>query len=114
MSLIQGGARPQKAAAGTINSDEGAHDEVWQVRQDRRTFLQRWAALALGLADRTVAGRPAEGETMAKTASEGVTLFLCGDLMLGRGIDQVLPSPGDPQLYEPYVHSALGYLALCT
>jgi poly-gamma-glutamate capsule biosynthesis protein CapA/YwtB (metallophosphatase superfamily) len=82
------------------------------VRQDRRTFLQRWAALALGLADRTVAGRPAEGETMAKTASGGVTLFLCGDLMLGRGIDQALPHPGDPQLYEPYLRSALGYLAL--
>ena len=49
---------------------------------------------------------------MAKRTSEGVTLFLCGDLMLGRGIDQVLPNPGDPQLYEPYVPSALGYLAL--
>jgi poly-gamma-glutamate synthesis protein (capsule biosynthesis protein) len=23
-----------------------------------------------------------------------VTLFLCGDVMLGRGIDQVLPHPG--------------------
>ena len=49
---------------------------------------------------------------MTKPTSEGVTLFLCGDLMLGRGIDQVLPSPGDPRLYEPYVRSALGYLAL--
>ena len=82
------------------------------MRPDRRTFLQRWAALALGLAGRTVAGWEAEGGAMAKPTSEGVTLFLCGDLMLGRGIDQVLPSPGDPQLYEPYVHSALGYLAL--
>jgi poly-gamma-glutamate synthesis protein (capsule biosynthesis protein) len=44
--------------------------------------------------------------------SKDVGLFLCGDVMLGRGIDQVLPSPGDPRLYEPYVRSALGYVAL--
>jgi poly-gamma-glutamate capsule biosynthesis protein CapA/YwtB (metallophosphatase superfamily) len=41
-----------------------------------------------------------------------VTLFLCGDVMLGRGIDQVLPHPSLPQLYEPYVRSALGYVEL--
>jgi poly-gamma-glutamate synthesis protein (capsule biosynthesis protein) len=42
----------------------------------------------------------------------GVTFFLCGDVMLGRGIDQLLPHPGAPQLYEPYVRSALGYVEL--
>jgi poly-gamma-glutamate capsule biosynthesis protein CapA/YwtB (metallophosphatase superfamily) len=26
-----------------------------------------------------------------------VTLFLCGDVMLGRGVDQILPHPGDPR-----------------
>jgi poly-gamma-glutamate capsule biosynthesis protein CapA/YwtB (metallophosphatase superfamily) len=29
-----------------------------------------------------------------------VTLFLCGDVMLGRGVDQVLPHPEDPELRE--------------
>lgn len=43
---------------------------------------------------------------------EDNTLFLCGDVMLGRGIDQILPSPGDPRLYEPYVRDALDYVAL--
>jgi poly-gamma-glutamate capsule biosynthesis protein CapA/YwtB (metallophosphatase superfamily) len=38
------------------------------------------------------------------------TLFLCGDVMTGRGIDQVLPHPGDPTLHEPYLKSALGYV----
>ena len=33
-------------------------------------------------------------------ASGLVTLFVCGDVMLGRGVDQVLPHPGDPQLRE--------------
>ena len=39
-------------------------------------------------------------------------LFLCGDVMTGRGIDQVLPHPGDPTLYEPYMTSARGYVEL--
>lgn len=41
-----------------------------------------------------------------------VTLFLCGDVMTGRGIDQILPHPGKPHLYESYVRSALGYVEL--
>lgn len=39
-------------------------------------------------------------------------LFLCGDVMTGRGIDQALPHPLNPVLYEPYVHDARDYLAL--
>jgi poly-gamma-glutamate capsule biosynthesis protein CapA/YwtB (metallophosphatase superfamily) len=41
-----------------------------------------------------------------------VTLFLCGDVMTGRGIDQVLPHAGNPQLHESYVESALSYVEL--
>lgn len=41
-----------------------------------------------------------------------VTLFLCGDVMTGRGIDQMLPYPGDPRLYEPAVDSATTYVEL--
>jgi poly-gamma-glutamate synthesis protein (capsule biosynthesis protein) len=40
------------------------------------------------------------------------TLFLCGDVMTGRGIDQILPRPGDPAIREPYMDSALGYVQL--
>lgn len=40
------------------------------------------------------------------------SLFLCGDVMTGRGIDQVLPHPGDPILHERYMKSAVGYVAL--
>lgn len=39
-------------------------------------------------------------------------LFLCGDVMLGRGIDQVLPHPCDPTLHENFIHSALDYVRL--
>ncbi len=41
-----------------------------------------------------------------------VQLFLCGDVMTGRGIDQIQLSPGKPLLHESYVHSALDYVAL--
>ena len=39
-------------------------------------------------------------------------LFLCGDVMLGLGIDQILPQPCDPALHEDYVQSALEYVQL--
>lgn len=39
-----------------------------------------------------------------------ISLFLCGDVMTGRGIDQVLPHPGNPTLHESYVKSARGYV----
>ncbi|MBB2911064.1 poly-gamma-glutamate synthesis protein (capsule biosynthesis protein) [Streptosporangium becharense] len=41
-----------------------------------------------------------------------VTLFLCGDVMLGRGVDQILPCPGDPALREAYISDARSYVEL--
>ena len=41
-----------------------------------------------------------------------VRLFLCGDVMTGRGIDQVLANPCSPDLHESYVHSAIDYVRL--
>jgi poly-gamma-glutamate capsule biosynthesis protein CapA/YwtB (metallophosphatase superfamily) len=41
-----------------------------------------------------------------------LTLFLCGDVMLGRGVDQILPHPGDPTLCERMVHDARTYVDL--
>jgi poly-gamma-glutamate synthesis protein (capsule biosynthesis protein) len=41
-----------------------------------------------------------------------IKLFLCGDVMTGRGIDQVLPHPGSPILFEGYIKSATGYVEL--
>jgi poly-gamma-glutamate capsule biosynthesis protein CapA/YwtB (metallophosphatase superfamily) len=39
-------------------------------------------------------------------------LFLCGDVMTGRGIDQALSHPVSPILYEPFVRDAREYVAL--
>ena len=41
-----------------------------------------------------------------------ITLFLGGDLMCARGIDQILPCPGDPLLHEAYVKDAGDYVQL--
>jgi len=41
-----------------------------------------------------------------------IRVFLCGDVMTGRGIDQVLPRPCDPALHERFVASALDYVRL--
>ncbi|MDQ4052656.1 MAG: CapA family protein [Actinomycetota bacterium] len=43
---------------------------------------------------------------------EDFVLCLTGDVMTGRGVDQILPWPGDPQLWEGYVGSAQAYVEL--
>jgi len=44
--------------------------------------------------------------------SNPITIFMCGDVMTGRGIDQVLPHPSNPVIYEPCMRSAKGYVEL--
>jgi poly-gamma-glutamate capsule biosynthesis protein CapA/YwtB (metallophosphatase superfamily) len=39
-------------------------------------------------------------------------IFLAGDVMLGRGIDQILPHPGNPELYERNMAMATDYVTL--
>lgn len=41
-----------------------------------------------------------------------ITIFLGGDVMTGRGIDQILPHPGDPLIHEPYMKNARGYVEI--
>jgi poly-gamma-glutamate capsule biosynthesis protein CapA/YwtB (metallophosphatase superfamily) len=40
------------------------------------------------------------------------TLFLAGDFMTGRGLDQAMQHPGSPTLHEPSVRNARRYLDL--
>jgi len=39
-------------------------------------------------------------------------LFVCGDVMTGRGIDQILAHPAHPGIHEQYARSALDYVHL--
>ena len=76
----------------------------------RRKFLLDFGKILLLLSS----SRINVGNTAARqsSASELITLFMCGDVMTGRGIDQVLPRPSDPRLYESYVKNANRYVEL--
>ncbi|MGD8668352.1 MAG: CapA family protein, partial [Desulfobacterales bacterium] len=52
--------------------------------------------------------------TMAdgKKMQRNIKVFMCGDVMTGRGIDQVLAHPSDPLIHESYLKSARGYVKL--
>jgi len=51
-------------------------------------------------------------QAMGQEMTPNVKIFMCGDVMTGRGIDQVLPSPGDPVIHESYMKSAVGYVKI--
>ena len=80
-------------------------------RPGRRRALERLVGLALyGVVNPSwSAGH--EGVTRSH-AGDVITLFLCGDVMTGRGIDQILPHPVDPRIFEPYMTDARDYVAL--
>ena len=76
----------------------------------RRKFLLDYGKILLLLSSsRFIAGNAA---ARPSSASALITLFMCGDVMIGRGIDQVLPRPSDPRLYESYVKNATQYVEL--
>jgi poly-gamma-glutamate capsule biosynthesis protein CapA/YwtB (metallophosphatase superfamily) len=75
------------------------------------TFGRRRLVLGSGAALVGAFMPSAAGATPAP-ASDPLRLFLCGDVMTARGIDQVLPHPGDPELHEPYVKDARRYVEL--
>jgi poly-gamma-glutamate synthesis protein (capsule biosynthesis protein) len=53
-----------------------------------------------------------EGSTSSDRKTGQLTLFLCGDVMTGRGIDQALPHPSHPRIHEPSVKDAGQYVRL--
>lgn len=90
---------------------------------DRRRFLLRSGGSLLGLALGASAGAErARGEALAASGAGTnapaprrggpLTLFLAGDVMTGRGIDQVLPRSVDPRLHEEAVTDARTYVEL--
>jgi len=53
-----------------------------------------------------------EASVQSISAMQEVALFLCGDVMTGRGIDQILWHPSKPEIHEPYVRDARDYVKL--
>ena len=90
-------------------------------RFDRRKFLaQALGAVLFSLsgeaaseATATKASRALPSNAVRKSAGKArVRLFLGGDVMTGRGIDQIMRQPSDPLLYERAAKSAKEYIAL--
>lgn len=80
--------------------------------RERRDFLQLVARIAVGAA---AAGLPAPGASPRPTQAgtkDTFELFVCGDVMTGRGIDQIQAHPSDPALFESHMRDARGYVAL--
>ncbi|MEA2094994.1 MAG: CapA family protein [Pseudomonadota bacterium] len=79
----------------------------------RRDFLRYSAIMPVAAAalHKGVA-MPQQITQADKQRPDSVTLFVAGDVMTGRGIDQVLPHPGDPRIFEPWSRSALDYVQL--
>lgn len=81
--------------------------------RQRRQFLTGAGAALLAALLRAPAARAAdEAAHRAMTPDAPTTLALCGDVMSGRGLDQILPHPGNPRLYESYVRDARDYVDL--
>jgi poly-gamma-glutamate synthesis protein (capsule biosynthesis protein) len=49
---------------------------------------------------------------MRSNQAEPICLFLCGDVLTGRGVDQVLPHQGNRALHEYSVRDARRYVEL--
>jgi poly-gamma-glutamate synthesis protein (capsule biosynthesis protein) len=80
--------------------------------RERRDFLQLVTRIAVGAAAASLPAANARPRVPGEDVKESVELFLCGDVMTGRGIDQILPHPSAPQLFESYVKDARDYVAL--
>ena len=83
---------------------------------DRRKFLIDSGKAILGASFSPVMSSPSadiqnERDRNSKAASP-LSLFLSGDVMTGRGIDQVLPHSVNPRLHEPYINDARDYVKL--
>lgn len=75
---------------------------VDKLKEDGRSAMQ-FAAVDVHVAATVVA---------TATRRSVTNLLLCGDVMLGRGIDQILKYPSDPTIYESYLKSAVDYIRI--
>jgi poly-gamma-glutamate synthesis protein (capsule biosynthesis protein) len=80
----------------------------------RRRFLRavRDGLLLAQCAGLASASRSSSAAATTTVTERPIRIFLAGDVMLGRGIDQVLPNPGSPVLHEDYVRDATRYVSL--
>jgi poly-gamma-glutamate capsule biosynthesis protein CapA/YwtB (metallophosphatase superfamily) len=90
------------------------------LRAARLLLALAWLVCACGIAAEMSRSPAARERRMSSDVLEdttsppapGVTIFLGGDVMTGRGIDQILPHPSDPVIHESFVRDARDYVGL--
>src|SRR5690606_13190212 len=95
----------------------GAEGGAGRPRRHRaphpRLVLSATARVAASAGEPEVEGMRGSSSRRARSGTmDSITLFVCGDVMLGRGIDQILAHPGPPELREDYVRDARDYVEL--
>ena len=78
---------------------------------NRRKFITLLAGALLNFGNSPVKRARSPDKKTAEN-KQLITLFLSGDVMTGRGIDQALPHSVDPKLHESYVKDARYYLEI--
>src|SRR4051794_22856565 len=85
------------------------------MRAARWSYGKRPSAKASGLSSRGTAIGPVDpgnGTYRDAVRKDLVTVCVSGDVMTGRGIDQILPGAGDPALWERHLRDARAYVEL--
>ncbi len=86
---------------------------LWHRPMKRRDFIKYSTLAPLAAAFPSGAfTMPTPSTQPTLQGTDAVTLFIAGDVMTGRGIDQILPHPGSPRIFEPYCRSARDYVRL--
>lgn len=96
-------------------------DGIGAAGKRRLMYMQRRRFLH-GLGDVLLAAQAADAAAVFTRAEpapvdiSGTTnelkIFLAGDVMTGRGVDQILPEAGEPTLHESWVRDARAYVEL--
>ena len=80
--------------------------------QDKLLLICLSTTMMLTPLSKSAADAPQEHSTNNGKDSAPIVVFMSGDVMLGRAIDQILPYRNDPVLYERYIRDARDYLLL--
>lgn len=97
------------ALAGALAAGKITEDSIGKL--DRTVF---GAAKTSASTENYLGGNLSDevNKTIKINQNKSIKLFICGDVMLGRGIDQILPHPSKREIYEPYLRDARGYVEL--
>ena len=85
--------------------------QALEVTFNRYPFMPRLSIIIVFITS-TLSGYAFCSQDTVDNVKAPISLFLSGDVMLGRGIDQILPHRNNPILYENWIRDAREYVKL--